>query len=272
MAKTSHQPSSRKRKRTQDDAVAARPLRRSRRVAYREISRLNDLPPELRNVIYSMVLRSETSLELTGNLSPTAKALSQVSRAVRIESLGVYFSENDFHAYLSSWWDNGYRDVYYTSGVPETEDWMALFGELATPRLRSIQLRIGCHFLFRDHAVGFIDFGNSLATLTWAATKDIYQTMRAWSNTADAGNIDEHCEPGVEALALAVFHSQSQGKAVLTVDSLRLFLTGIQVVMKWSKTNKRPVNPNWLDLESKTELQLWKYIPHMLSSPYSGKQ
>ena len=89
MAKTSHQPSSRKRKRTQDDAVAARPLRRSRRVAYREIFRLNDLPPELRNVIYSMVLRSETSLELTGNLSPTAKALSQVSRAVRIESLGV---------------------------------------------------------------------------------------------------------------------------------------------------------------------------------------
>ena len=149
---------------------------------------------------------------------------------------------------------------------------MALFGELATPRLRSIQLRIGCHFLFRDHAVGFIDFGNSLATLTWAATKDIYQTLQAWSKTADAGNIDEYCEPGVEALALAVFHSQSQGKAVLTVDSLRLFLTGIQVVMKWSKTNKRPVNPNWLDLESKTELQLWKYIPHMLSSPYSGKQ
>ena len=112
MAKTPQQPVSRKRKRTQHDAVAARPLRRSRRVAYREIFRLNDLPPELRNVIYSMVLRSETSLELTGNLSPTAKALSQVSRAVRIESLGVYFSENDFHAYLSRWWDNGYLQVF----------------------------------------------------------------------------------------------------------------------------------------------------------------
>lgn len=51
MAKTPHQPIPRKRKRAHDDAVATMPLRRSRRVAFRDSFRFNDLPQELRDEV-----------------------------------------------------------------------------------------------------------------------------------------------------------------------------------------------------------------------------
>lgn len=44
MAKIPHQPTSRKRKRIQDD-VAAAPLRRPRSVAFKDPFRFTDLPP-----------------------------------------------------------------------------------------------------------------------------------------------------------------------------------------------------------------------------------
>lgn len=81
MAKTPHQPSSRKRKRAKDDDLAAAPLRRSRRVAFRDSFRFNDLPQELRDEIYGMALRNEvshyiygTTLPLAGKMIPEAKA------------------------------------------------------------------------------------------------------------------------------------------------------------------------------------------------------
>jgi len=269
MARTPQQPSSRKRKRAQYDDVAARPLRRSRRVAYREVFRLNDLPPELRNMIYSIAVRSEDSLELTGNLSPIAKALSQVSRAVRVESLGIYFSENDFHAYLSRYY--AHRDLYYRSGIPQTEDWMILFGELATPRIRSLQLRLGHNVFVRNIVIGSLDFKNPLMRVTWAVP-GCMDELRDWSRTFRGYNyVDPGFLVGVEDLALAVLRPQSQGNAVPTLESLRLFLTGVQVVTDWTKTT-HPVNPTWLDLESQTESQLRNYIPHMLDSPHPGKQ
>lgn len=257
MANTPRQPSSSKRKRNQDDAAAAMPLRRSRRVAYREIFRLPGLPPEILNAVYSIAVRSKVSLELTGELSATAEALSQVSRAVRTESLGVYFSENDFHAYLSRRWNNEYlRANYYRSGIPKIEEWMALFGRLATPRLRSIQLRLGHNFLIRDNLVGTLDFANPHATVTWA----VWDDLNPWSGSFGAV-VKEYCKAGMEALALAVFQSQSQGNAVPTPKSLRLFLTGMQVVMERSKSQRR-VGYAWLDLDSTTDLR--EYLPHML--------
>jgi hypothetical protein len=112
MAKTPHQPSSRKRKRAQDDDVVSMPLRRSRRVAFRDSFRFNDLPQELRDEIYSMALRNKVSrhltgksLELTGKMTAEARALSQVSRSVRAESMSIYYSENTFYAHLRYHWD-----------------------------------------------------------------------------------------------------------------------------------------------------------------------
>lgn len=87
MATTSTRPSSSKRKRNQETDAAAMPLYRSRRVAFRDPFRFNDLAPELRNEIYSMALRNEvsrclrgTSLPLTGKM--TAPGLSLSSRGV----------------------------------------------------------------------------------------------------------------------------------------------------------------------------------------------
>jgi hypothetical protein len=54
MAKIPRQP--RSRKRLHNTGIAAMPLRRSRRIAYKEPFRFSDLPSELRNAIYSMVL------------------------------------------------------------------------------------------------------------------------------------------------------------------------------------------------------------------------
>jgi hypothetical protein len=217
MAKTTLQPSSRKRKRNQDDTIAA-PLRRSRRVAFRDSFRFNDLAPELRNAIYSMALRSEDSLlELTGKLSATARALSQVSRSVRTESLGIYFSENDFFAYFSKRWNvhGRARDTRYLGDIPQTEGWAGLFGRLAAPRLRSLQLQLGRPPSFHDRVITSVTFGDPLPQMTWAASTD------RWDE------ISRVREVGVENLAIAVF----QGEAVPTARSLRLFLIGTQVIM-----------------------------------------
>jgi hypothetical protein len=144
MAKTPHQQSTRKRKRAQDDAVAAMPVRRSRRVAFRDSFRFNDLPQELRDEVYGMALRNEVShertgksLELTGKMTPEARALSQVSRSVRMESMNVYYSENIFHVHLGPYWCRGEltRARYWVEKITLIEEWAFIFGELVAPRL-----------------------------------------------------------------------------------------------------------------------------------------
>ena len=101
MAKIPRSP--RSRKRLQHTGIATTPLRRSRRIAFREPFRFNDLPPELRNAVYKLVLKSDKAVSLTDKLPVTAKALSQVSRSVRAEALSTHFSMNLFSANFSYW-------------------------------------------------------------------------------------------------------------------------------------------------------------------------
>jgi hypothetical protein len=125
---------SRSRKRLQDTGIAATSLRRSRRIAHRTIFRFNDLPPELRNAIYSMSLRYNDgrAIALVADLPATAKALSQVSRTVRTESLSVFYSENGFIEYFRYWDDPNAAQ----QEVSHIGKWFAVFGKLAAPHLR----------------------------------------------------------------------------------------------------------------------------------------
>jgi len=110
------------------------PLRRSRRIAFREPFRFNDLPPELRNAVYTLVSESDRALNLVDKLPATAKALSQVSRSVRAESLSIYYSVNDFIANFFYW----PTTLRAQQEISRTDEWFALFGEVAARRLRTL--------------------------------------------------------------------------------------------------------------------------------------
>jgi hypothetical protein len=267
MAKTPQQTTKRKRKRAHDDAVTAMPLRRSRRVAFRDPFRLTDLPPELRDIIYSMALRNEASrglvgktIALTGKLTAEARALSQVSRAVRAESMSIYYSENTFYAYLSEDWDTtgGLRALHWAKAVSRIERWSHVFGELVAPRLPSLHLCITCYrsmryiyqnLNFGSVSFGFINFKEPLQPLTWTGNGVLGIEM------TEASKIE------LEGFAVAVLGSQ--GKAVRTAATLRLLLLGLQVIMEQHSARKEEELPatTLLYLESRTELQ--KFLPHI---------
>jgi hypothetical protein len=229
MAKTPPQSSSRKRKRAQDDAVAAAPLRRSRRVVFRDSFRFNDLPQELRDVIYGMALvdDGEGGLELTDKLPETAKALSQVSRAVRAESMGIYYSENAFQGTFRCQWMRQRPPVgrvypvrsvlrqFVVAEVDGIEEWNNLFGGLGAPHLRALKLalRIRISDSRRSVRVGFI---NQSQPWTWTLPG---QAVRYVGGAAE-----------MEALASAAI--RPQGTDVRPAGALRRFLTKMRVSLE----------------------------------------
>ena len=261
MAKTPHQLISRKRKRAHDDAVATMPLRRSRRVAFRDSFRFNDLPQELRDEVYGMALRNEVShdllgksLQLTGKMTAEAKALSQVSRSVRAESMSIYYSENTFHAHLSHHWNSSgiFRARNWVKEVSRIEDWTIIFGELAAPRLPSLRIDLA-RVTWHTYQTGSVDFKELGQPFTWTAHQE------------ESFERSEASMPELEAFALAVLRPQS--KVVRTAMGLRLFLLGLQVITEqhsWRRLCDLPASA-LLYLESQTELQ--KYLPHIELSP-----
>ena len=129
----------RSRKSPQHTHITATPPRRSRRIAYEKPFRFNDLPPELRNTIYSNLLRRDEGsreIGLVDVLPATAKALSQVSRSVRTESMSVFYSENSFMEMCE------YRSTAHETQqeVNNAEGWFAVFGKLAAPHIRSLAI------------------------------------------------------------------------------------------------------------------------------------
>jgi hypothetical protein len=137
MAKLTTKPGSRKRR--QNTAVAATSLRRSVRIAHRTVFRFNDLPLELRNAVYTLVLESDVELTLTNQLSTLAKALNQVSRTVRAESLSIYYSVNSFNASVT-YWSNFSDPSVARQELSRIERWFALFGKLAARHIRTLSI------------------------------------------------------------------------------------------------------------------------------------
>jgi hypothetical protein len=250
MAKLPLQPRSRKHR--QNTTVAATSLRRSRRIAYKSIFPFNNLAPELRNRVYSMALYTEDSLDLTGKLTKTAKALSQVSHSVRAESMGIYYSENTFHAYLKRWWTRiGWRRwPIWEKEFRRIEEWAMLFGELAGPHLTTLRIENGFAHLLTHH-IGFIDFLTPLQPVTWTGQRygdfDVKDAIKA----------------ELETFALAIL--RPQGEVVRTATTLRLFLLGMQVIVE-QRTGHRHIDPVPMptkspSLDSRAELR--KYLPNV---------
>lgn len=230
MAKIPHP--TRARKRLRDTGIAAMPLRRSRRIANRKPFRFNDLPPEIRNAIYSMVLQASDFVQLTGDLEATAKALSQVSRTVRYESLGIYYSVNYFVDTIFYW--DTLRQAQ--EKVSRNKRWVALFGKHAAPHMDALLIRTGnivtvgtrTGFLTMEnkhrivggrllipHGEEFFDEYRALALARIIRQrKDFY-----WTLAPD--------ESGFLAFAEFLPHS----KIDYRVETLRLLLTGLQQVV-----------------------------------------
>lgn len=103
--------------------------RRSRRIIEQQPFRLLDLPPEVRNTIYALVLQQERVVVLQpANLrtQPTRMmALTQTSRAYREETLGLFYSINTFEL-------RGYRFPF--------AEWLTAMGRTAQENIRFVHV------------------------------------------------------------------------------------------------------------------------------------
>jgi hypothetical protein len=259
MAKTPQQSNSRKRKRAQDDAVAAMPLRRSRRVAYRETFRFNDLPPELRNMIYSMALRDGQWREVCGKLSAAAKAFSQISRTVRTESLSIYFAENNFDTGNLIYWstpDEAQQEI------SKTEKWLAFFGKLAAPHIHALPILHGNMITVRRHTIFFHNMRHKQFPPSGGPVKlgtpivldhgdDFFEEYRAlvlarvakegerfyWARASDTPTQDLG---STHSDILAVARLRPHGDIGYKVETLRLLLIGVQQMVEPHITQDAP--------------------------------
>jgi len=212
-------------------------------------------------MIYGMVLRNKraraftgTSLQLTGTMTAEAKALSQVSRAVRADSMSIYYSENTFYAHLSQDWNvsGPIRARCRINEVARDEEWSIIFGELVAPRLHSLRIELARDYWLTHH-IGSIDFKEPFQSLT--------RTAKPWKGF----NMSEASKAELEAFTLAVL--RPRGEIVRTATTLRLFLLGLQVITE-QHSNRMPEElpaTARLYLESRTELE--KYLPHIQLSP-----
>jgi hypothetical protein len=234
MAKLPHQPRSRKRR--QNPPVAATSLRRSVRIAHRTIFRFNDLAPELRNAVYTLVLESDDELKLVDRLPPSARALSQVSRTVRAESLGIYYSVNDFNACLHYW---STRNAAQQK-VRHIENWYTLFGKLAAPNIRTLTM---CHMsLFTmGNDTYFMTFPMIRRITIFTHGDEFFDQLRA-SFVARISRQSNHfrwaldrSDPKFDMWPIGMF--QALGDLRLEPEALRLLLTGLQLVIPCTTTS-----------------------------------
>jgi hypothetical protein len=227
------------RKRLQQSDFTATPVRRSRRIALREPFRFNDLPPELRNAVYSLVSNSDVMLNLIDKLPAPAKALSQVSCSVRAESLSVHYSVNRFTVNHLEW--TTIREAQQE--VSRIEKWFTLFGKLAAPHIRSLAIIHACIATMLELTF----FHVSQDTLQvpriphWDAFFDEYRA----SFLARISRHSNHFHWGrdmLDDMPLAKTYKKvspvgivrSRGKLRLKPEALQLLLTGLQLVLPFT--------------------------------------
>jgi hypothetical protein len=232
---------SRSRKRLQHTGITAMPLRRSRRIAFREPFRFNDLPPELRNAVYSLVLESGYLINLDADkLSTTTKALSQVSRTVRAESLSTYYSVNNFKSILTYWGS----PVELQQEVSRIEKWFTLFGKLAAPHIRALGVYYLGFFILKNDAY-FIGIP-TIDRITQITVGDQFfeefrtaflaRIVRQSNHSEWTRDLDD---PLLANFPIGVF--QSLGQLRLQPDALRRLLTGLQLAIPWTTQPDPPL-------------------------------
>lgn len=146
MAEVQPQPPARTRKKP--TTIATTPFRHHPRIPRQKPFRFMDLAPELRNNIYTLALQQSTDKPLQLIEMPkVALSLAQVSRAVRAESLGIFYSENTFallFSYFSPYIGGPQGWAYWRgivrANVKRMSRWASTWGELAAPHLRSLSI------------------------------------------------------------------------------------------------------------------------------------
>lgn len=96
-----------------------------------------------------------------------AKALSQVSRSVRAESMSIYYSKNTYHAHLSREFGSRgpWRALDWIKEVFRIEEWSLLFGELVAPLIPSLRIYTAMNMWY-NYQRGSIDFKDPLQPLS----------------------------------------------------------------------------------------------------------
>jgi hypothetical protein len=161
---------------------------------------------------------------------------SQVSRTVRAESLGIYYSVNNFNACLHYW---SARNAAQQK-VRHIENWYTLFGKLAAPNIRTLTM---CHMsLFTmGNDTYFMTFPMIRRITIFTHGDEFFDQLRA-SFVARISRQSNHfrwaldrSDPKFDMWPIGMF--QALGDLRLEPEALRLLLTGLQLVIPCTTTS-----------------------------------
>jgi hypothetical protein len=186
------------------------PLRRSARIIQRAPFRFSDLPPELRDWILALAVEENQPLRLIAGLSGAAKALSQVSRAIRVDAARMFFAGHTFHVII------GYhpRYVHCANDAVRMVAWVKTWGLLASTNIRS--LRLLCRgYRYCTHCVS-VNPKDRVNPVVYDSRLPCFLTTRI-----------QECD--MTALALAVFCGQSE--RVPTPEQLGVFINEVEGIV-----------------------------------------
>lgn len=173
--------------------------------------RFGDLPPEIRSMVYDLATGNlqfpdeifERSTTWNGVVLPAisqgAKALSQVSRAVRNESLSTYYADSTYELDYSC----------KPGGLDNIEMWASTWGILAIPHIRSIRVICPFSFLYRE--------------------KICVRTKGPGPLVSFGGPYNWSAELASDLNDLAMAILQPRGNIELTAETLKLLLVALQL-------------------------------------------
>lgn len=189
--------------------TTAWPSHRSAHTIQRSTFRLQDLPPEIRNIVYALAMEEGKELRLVRGLTGTAKALSQVSRSIRADATRIFFSENSFVVIVGI----AIGPEGYKADLLRVGKWAETWSPLALPYIRSLKLTCGG---FRECKRQIsVKLRDTVNPITYPDSGCILSTRIR--------------EPDLGKIALAVFGGHAGQK--LTYKRLIIFLTAVQDVV-----------------------------------------
>lgn len=185
-------------------------------------------------MIYRMALQHDDAderwLALVDDLQHTAKALSQVSRTVRTESLSMYYSENNF-AETFQYWRTPLGAQQRTTDI---EEWFSIYGKRAAQHIRALSI---LHLeLYAPEGDPFVFSLRPPELLSELPHLDVfYEEMRAlflarivrqsnhphWAHDPKDHRMSNH--------PIGLF--RAFGKLRLQPEALRLLLTGLHLAV-----------------------------------------
>jgi hypothetical protein len=120
---------------------------------------LMDLPRELRDEIFQLAVQDDIDptreADLLSRPGPTIRALTQVSRSIRVEAADIYWSRTNFHYSAHDLVQNSTHED--DRGRYKLTSWLSTWGRLAVPHIRRLKLTLsfdsgGLDIQLRNHA------------------------------------------------------------------------------------------------------------------------